>query len=131
MRTDEIEVRSGDSDNDVNWRNFALCAEIGPDLFDGWENDHHNDPEIGQNRSETATALANLEGDHHNDPELEQQLRSLCLDCPVSWECFEAAINEERGYPLEERQGFRAGSTPHERWLFELGVTADRVVVTR
>lgn len=90
-----------------NWRDFALCAEIGPDLFDGWE------------------------GDHHNDPELEQQLRSLCLDCPVSWECLEAAINEERGRPPEERQGFRAGSTPHERWLRETGVTADKAEVAQ
>jgi len=41
--------------------------------------------------------------------------KSLCVGCPVIWECLQAALREEQGKSVKSRHGVRGGLTPEER----------------
>ena len=70
---------------DEDWRDYALCPEIGPGPFF---------PQKGEN-----TARA----------------RAICADCPVRPECLDYALAVEATLPQAEWHGIFGGTVPGER----------------
>ncbi|MCY0921864.1 MULTISPECIES: WhiB family transcriptional regulator [unclassified Streptomyces] len=56
--------------------------------------------------------------------------RSICGTCPVRTECLTAALVEEAGEGLYEREGIRGGLNAHERWELDPMHTRPREIPT-
>lgn len=78
-----IDIRS-----DLNWRLFALCAQIG------------NDSHFAE-KGELGTV---------------RDAKKVCARCPVETECLADALDYE-AVPGNVRHGVRAGTTPADREL--------------
>ena len=71
----------------LTWREFAVCAQIDPELFF---------PEKGTN-TRAGAALA----------------KKICSTCPVTEQCLKEALRIEQIFA--SRFGIWGGTTPHER----------------
>lgn len=50
------------------------------------------------------------------DEEALATARAICASCPTRLECFVDVMDDEEGYALSRRAGFRAGLTPAQRY---------------
>lgn len=74
----------------LKWQDFALCAEVGTELFFP-------------------------EDDKAATPTLYDNARRVCNECPVRELCLSYALEVERGNDRRWRFGFWGGLSPRER----------------
>lgn len=79
----------------MTWRSSAACLGLAHEWHDPWY------PEAGGDVGQSA---------------LYREARAVCGNCPVTGPCLDDAMAAESGLGLAGRWGFRAGTTPRQRW---------------